>query len=153
MTSNLGSDIIREKMEKWKNKMPEHEEELLYNEIMLLLRKSFRPEFLNRVDEIVMFKTLSIDQIREIVKIQLKSVDRMLEENNLKMVVTDEALEWLTSRGYDPQMGARPVKRLIQKEIINELSKQIISGISSGDTVVISTEDGHLSFRTKTRDK
>jgi ATP-dependent Clp protease ATP-binding subunit ClpB len=153
MTSNLGSEIIREKMEKWKNKMPEHEEELLYNEIMLLLRKSFRPEFLNRVDEIVMFKTLSIDQIREIVKIQLKSVDRMLEENNLKMVVTDEALEWLTSRGYDPQMGARPVKRLIQKEIINELSKQIISGISSGDTVVISTENGHLSFRTKTREK
>ena len=80
--------------------------------------------------------------------------NRMLEENNLKMVVTDEALDWLTSRGYDPQMGARPVKRLIQKEIINELSKEIISGkISSTDTVVISAVDGHLSFRTKAIDK
>ena len=128
MTSNLGSDIIRDKMEKWKNKMPEKEEELLRNEIMSLLRKSFRPEFLNRVDEIVMFKPLTIDQIREIVKIQLKRVDKMLEEYNLKMVVTEEALDWLTSRGYDPQFGARPVKRLIQKEIINELSKEIIGG-------------------------
>jgi ATP-dependent Clp protease ATP-binding subunit ClpB len=154
MTSNLGSDIIREKMEKWKNKLPEHEEELLYNEIMLLLRRSFRPEFLNRVDEIVMFKTLNIDQIKEIVKIQLKRVDRMLEENNLKMIVTDEALDWLTTRGYDPQMGARPVKRLIQKEIINELSKEIISGkISSADTVVISADESHLTFTKKTRDK
>ena len=148
MTSNLGSDIIRDKMEKWKNKMPEHEEELLRNEIMLLLRRSFRPEFLNRVDEIVMFRTLTIDQIKEIVKIQLNRVYKMLEEYDLKMVVTDEALDWLTQRGYDPQSGARPVKRLIQKEIINELSKEIIGGkVKPKNTIVVDVEDGHLCFR------
>ena len=128
MTSNLGSDIIRDKMEKWKDKMPEHEEELLRNEIMSLFRRSFRPEFLNRVDEIVMFTTLTIDQIKKIVKIQLNRVYKMLEEYDLRMVVTDEAIDLLTKRGYDPQSGARPVKRLIQKEIINEISKEIIGG-------------------------
>jgi ATP-dependent Clp protease ATP-binding subunit ClpB len=148
MTSNLGSDIIRDKMDKWKNKMPEKEEEQLRNEIMSLLRKSFRPEFLNRIDEIVMFKPLTMDQIREIVKIQLKRVDKMVEEYNLKMVVTEAAIDWLASRGYDPQSGARPVKRLIQRAIINELSKEIIGGkVSSNDTIIVDEEDGHLSFR------
>ena len=147
MTSNLGSDIIRDKMEKWNDKMPEHEEELLRNEIMFLLRRSFRPEFLNRVDEIVMFMPLNIDQISEIVKIQLKRVDKMLAEYNLKMVVTADALKWLTTRGYDPQLGARPVKRLIQKEIINELSKEIIGGkVNSNETIVVDEENGHLCF-------
>jgi ATP-dependent Clp protease ATP-binding subunit ClpB len=148
MTSNLGSDIIRDKMEKLKNKMSGHEEEILRNEIMLLLRKSFRPEFLNRVDEIVMFNPLSMDQIKEVVKIQLRRVDKMLEGYNLKLVVTDNALDWLSLRGYDPQLGARPVKRLIQKEIINELSKEIISGsVNSKNTIVVEVENGHLIFR------
>jgi ATP-dependent Clp protease ATP-binding subunit ClpB len=149
MTSNIGSDVIRDKMDKWKNHLPEHEEELLKNEIMMLLRRSFRPEFLNRIDEIVMFKPLNIDQIREIVKIQLKRVDKMIDEYNLKMVVTDEALDWLTNRGYDPQSGARPVKRLIQKEIINELSKEIIGGkVSQKETIVVDVKNGHLCFLT-----
>jgi ATP-dependent Clp protease ATP-binding subunit ClpB len=148
MTSNLGSDLIREKMEKWNNKMPEREEELLVREIMQLMRRSFRPEFLNRVDEIVMFKPLTIDQIKEIVKIQLKKVEHMLDGYNLKLTVTDRALDWLTSRGYDPQLGARPVKRLIQKEIINELSKEIIGGkVLTGNTIVIEEEKGKLLFR------
>ena len=116
MTSNLGSDIIRDKMEKWKNKMPEHEEELLRNEIMLLLRRSFRPEFLNRVDEIVMFRPLTIDQIREIVKIQLKRVDKMLEDYNLKMVVTDEALDWLTKEDMIRSQGQDLLKGLFRKK-------------------------------------
>ncbi|MBK8883030.1 MAG: ATP-dependent chaperone ClpB [Bacteroidales bacterium] len=149
MTSNLGSEIIRDKMEKWKNKMPHHEEELLLNEIMALLRRSFRPEFLNRVDEIVMFRPLSLEQIREIVKIQLKRVDKMLLDYSLKLDVTEEALDWLADRGYDPQLGARPVKRLIQKEIINVLSKEIIGGsISKGKNVMVGVEDDHLFFRT-----
>jgi ATP-dependent Clp protease ATP-binding subunit ClpB len=148
MTSNLGSDLIREKMEKWNNKMPEREEELLVREIMQLMRRSFRPEFLNRVDEIVMFKPLTIDQIKEIVIIQLKKVEHMLDGYNLKLTVTDKALDWLTSRGYDPQLGARPVKRLIQKEIINELSKEIIGGkVLTGNTIVIEEEKGKLLFR------
>jgi ATP-dependent Clp protease ATP-binding subunit ClpB len=128
MTSNLGSDIIRDRMEKWNNKMPESETEQLRKEIFLLLRKSLRPEFLNRVDEIVMFKPLDIDQIREIVRIQVNNLSRILESNNMKLEVTDDAIDWLAEHGYDPQSGARPVKRLIQKEIINELSKEIIAG-------------------------
>jgi ATP-dependent Clp protease ATP-binding subunit ClpB len=147
MTSNLGSDIIRDRMDKWKNKMPEKEEELLRNEILLLLRKSLRPEFLNRVDEIVMFRPLNFDQIKEIVKIQLKNIEHTLEDYKLKLEVTEEAIDWLTNRGFDPQLGARPVKRLIQKEIVNELSKEIIGGtVSKEDNIVIGTDDGHLSF-------
>ncbi len=128
MTSNLGSEMIRDRMEEWKDKMPEKETELLQKELFMLLRKSLRPEFLNRVDEIVMFRPLSQDQIREIVIIQLNNVRKVLENNNFRLDVSDEAIDWLAVHGYDPQLGARPVKRLIQKEIINELSKEIISG-------------------------
>jgi len=147
MTSNLGSDIIRDRMDKWKNKMPEKEEEQLRKDILLLLRRSLRPEFLNRVDEIVMFKPLNIEQIREIVKIQLKGLEKMLEEYNLKLVVTENGIDWLTGRGYDPQLGARPVKRLIQKEIVNELSKEIIGGkVSKENSIIIDVKDDHLIF-------
>ncbi len=147
MTSNLGSDIIRDKMEKWKNNMPVKEEELLRSEIMSLLRRSFRPEFLNRVDEIVMFHPLTIGQIREIVEIQLRKVEKMLEDYNLKLEVSPRALDWLADKGYDPQLGARPVKRLIQKSIVNELSKEIIGGrlISKG-TIRVDVEEGQLLF-------
>ena len=147
MTSNLGSDIIRDTMEKWKNNMPEEEEEKLRNRILSLLRSSLRPEFLNRVDEIVMFKPLNFEQIKEIVKIQLKNIEHMLDEYKLKLVVTDQAIEWLTRRGYDPQLGARPVKRLIQKVIVNELSKEIIGGtVSKEDGIIVSVDGDHLSF-------
>ena len=147
MTSNLGSEIIRDRMEKWANKMPEKEEELLRREIFLLLKRTLKPEFLNRVDEIVMFKPLTKNQIKEIVKIQMGIMERMLSEYNLKLVVKEEALDWLTEKGYDPQLGARPVKRLIQKEIINELSKEIIGGkVSKDDTIVIDATGDHLTF-------
>jgi len=150
MTSNLGSDLIRDRMDKWNNKMPEREAELLIGEIMQLLRRSFRPEFLNRVDEIVMFRPLRIDQIREIVTIQLKKVEQMLKEYNLTLTVTDKALDWLTTRGFDPQLGARPVKRLIQKEIVNELSKEIIGGtVITGNTIVVDEEKGKLIFKSE----
>jgi len=147
MTSNLGSDIIRDRMEKWNNNMSVKEEELLRKEIFMLLRKSLRPEFLNRVDEIVMFRPLNIEQIKEIVKIQLKAVKQVLENNNMELKVTDNAVDWLTERGYDPQSGARPVKRLIQKEIINELSKEIIAGkIMKEAEILIDTDGDHLIF-------
>ena len=128
MTSNLGSEIIRDRMDKWDNKLPEKEEELLRKEIFTLLRHTLKPEFLNRVDEIVMFRPLSKDQIKEIVKIQLRNIEKILADIDLKIVVKDSAIDWLTEKGYDPQLGARPVKRLIQKEIVNELSKEIIGG-------------------------
>jgi ATP-dependent Clp protease ATP-binding subunit ClpB len=147
MTSNLGSDIIRDRMDKWNNKMPEKEEELLRKEIFMLLRHSLRPEFLNRVDEIVMFKPLNIDQIREIVKIQLVGIENMLEGYNLKLIVTETAIDWLAEKGYDPQLGARPVKRLIQKEIVNELSKEIIGGrVSKEGSITIDVKNDRLSF-------
>ena len=148
MTSNLGSEIIRDQMDKWDNKMPEKEEELLRKEIFTLLRRTLKPEFLNRVDEIVMFKPLNKDQIKEIVKIQLGNIEHMLDGYNLKLVVKEDALDWLTEKGYDPQLGARPVKRLIQKEIINELSKEIIGGkVLKDETIMVFVKDGHLSFR------
>lgn len=147
MTSNLGSDIIRDKMDKWKNNMPENEAELLRKDLFALLRISLKPEFLNRVDEIVIFRPLNLKQIREIVQIQLNNVRKILENNNLKLEVSDSAIDWLAQHGYDPQSGARPVKRLIQKEIINELSKEIISGrIQKETTVTIDIDKDRLQF-------
>ncbi len=150
MTSNLGSDMIRDRMEKWNNKMAEKEEEILRKDIFLLLRRSLRPEFLNRVDEIVMFKPLNIEQIREIVKIQLKRIESMLEGYNLRLIVKESAVDWLTKRGYDPQLGARPVKRLIDKAIVNELSKEIIGGkVSTNENIIIDVNEDHLVFSTE----
>jgi ATP-dependent Clp protease ATP-binding subunit ClpB len=147
MTSNLGSDIIRDRMEQWNNNMPEVEEEKLRKELMLLLRRSLRPEFLNRIDEIVMFKPLTPEQIKEIVRIQLHQIEKLLDEYKLKMNVSEEAVEWLAERGYDPQLGARPVKRLIQKDIVNELSKEIIAGkISREDNIIVDTDGDRLIF-------
>jgi ATP-dependent Clp protease ATP-binding subunit ClpB len=147
MTSNLGSEIIRDRMEKWKNKMPENEEKQLQKDILMLLRNSMRPEFLNRVDEIVMFHPLNIGQIREIVVMQLAGVKKLLKSYNMEMEISEEAIDWLAERGYDPQSGARPVKRLIQREIINKLSKEIIAGkVSKESVIAISVKDGALSF-------
>ena len=147
MTSNLGSDLIRDRMDKWNNNMPEKESEALRRELFMMLRRSLRPEFLNRVDEIVMFSPLSIEQIREIVIIQLNYVRKALSNSNLNLEVSDDAIDWLATNGYDPQSGARPVKRLIQKAIINELSKEIISGkIPRESTVTVTVENDRLVF-------
>jgi ATP-dependent Clp protease ATP-binding subunit ClpB len=148
MTSNLGSDIIRDRMEQWNNNMPEIEEEKLRKEVLLLLRRSLRPEFLNRIDEIVMFKPLNLQEIKQIVRIQLDHISRLLDEYKLKMNVSEEAIGWLAERGYDPQLGARPVKRLIQKDIVNELSKEIIAGkISKEDNIIVDSDGDKLVFR------
>lgn len=150
MTSNLGSEIIRDRMDKLDNKMAEKDEESLRKELFSLLRRSLRPEFLNRVDEIVMFRPLNRDQIREIVVIQLNHVRKVLVSNDLKLEVSDSAIDWLAEHGYDPQSGARPVKRLIQKEIINELSKEIISGkILKQSTVTVDLDNDRLVFSSK----
>jgi len=147
MTSNLGSDIIRERMEQFNNQLPSKEEEALRNEILSLLKKFMRPEFLNRVDEIVIFKPLTIKQIQEIVRIQLSNLKNVLNSQGIKLEVGDDAVEWLANNGYDPQLGARPVKRLIQREIINRLSKEIIAGnISRDDIVYVSVKNGSLIF-------
>jgi ATP-dependent Clp protease ATP-binding subunit ClpB len=147
MTSNLGSEAIREKMDEFHNSLPPKEEELLRNEIFMMLRKSMRPEFLNRIDEIVMFKPLTIDQIREIVLIQLSALTELFASRNISLTIKDRAIDWLTRKGFDPQLGARPVKRLIQKELVNELSKEIISGrISREDKIIVDVKDDKISF-------
>jgi ATP-dependent Clp protease ATP-binding subunit ClpB len=148
MTSNLGSEIIRDKMDRFDNKMPEIEEARLQKEIFALLRRTLKPEFLNRVDEIVMFKPLDREQIEEIVKIQLAAIEHLLAGYQLKLVISDKAIQWLAEKGYDPQLGARPVKRLIQNAIVNELSKEIIGGsVSKEDTILVDVEDGRLLFK------
>jgi len=148
MTSNLGSEIIRDRMDKWNNEIPEKEDELLRKEIFTILRRTLKPEFLNRVDEIVMFRPLTKEQVREIVKIQLENIKGTLSAFNLKLEPTEDVLDWLAEKGYDPQLGARPVKRLIQKEIVNELSREIIGGkVSKDDSIFIDVEDDHLTFR------
>jgi ATP-dependent Clp protease ATP-binding subunit ClpB len=141
MTSNLGSDVIRDKMEEFDNSMPFEEEELLRKELLLMIRKFMRPEFLNRIDEIVMFKPLSRDQIIDVVRIQIAGLIQLLGSRGITLSVNEDAISWLAEKGYDPQLGARPVKRLIQKELVDKLSKEIISGkISKDDRIIIDIE-------------
>jgi ATP-dependent Clp protease ATP-binding subunit ClpB len=147
MTSNLGSGLIQEKMAEFSNSIPSEEEELLENEIFNMLRKSMRPEFLNRIDEIVMFKPLTPVQIREIVEIQISALIELFASRNISLAVKDRTIDWLAVRGYDPQLGARPVKRLIQKELINELSKEIIEGkISRDDKITLDIKNDKIYF-------
>lgn len=147
MTSNLGSDIIRDKMEEFDNSLPPEEEELLKNEIFSMLRKFMHPEFLNRIDEIVMFKPLTVNEIREIVVIQVSGLVEMLGSRGISLSVNDDVIDWLTEKGYDPQLGARPVKRLIQKQIVNELSKGILNGkILKEDKITLAIKNDTILF-------
>ena len=154
MTSNLGSDVIRDKMEEFDNSLPPEEEELLKSEVFLLLRKFMHPEFLNRIDEIVMFKPLNVDQIREIVVMQISGLIELLSSRGISLSVKESVIDWLAKKGFDPQLGARPVKRLIQRELVNELSKEIIAGkILKEDKITIDVKDDAIRFFTENRDE
>ena len=146
MTSNMGSDIIREKLEG--STLPsQYELDETKNAVMELLKQRIRPEFLNRIDEIIMFQPLSQNQIRDIVRIQLRTVAKMLEQNEITISATDEAVNHLAEIGYAPAMGARPVKRVIQREILNEMSRQLLEGkIHSNETIIIDVIDGQFVF-------
>ncbi|WP_413668102.1 ATP-dependent chaperone ClpB [Mucilaginibacter sp. Mucisp86] len=136
MTSNIGSNIIQENFQ---NLEDENRDELVAktkNELFNLLRVTIRPEFLNRIDEIIMFTPLNRDEIHDIVKLQFKQVQQTLAEMGVTIEASDEALDWLAQLGYDPQFGARPLKRVIQKKILNELSKQILAGTVDKDSVI-----------------
>ncbi|QTE40376.1 ATP-dependent chaperone ClpB [Mucilaginibacter gossypii] len=136
MTSNIGSNIIQENFQ---NLEDENRDELIAktkNELFNLLRATIRPEFLNRIDEIIMFTPLNRDEIHDIVKLQFKQVQQTLAEMGVTIEASDEALDWLAQLGYDPQFGARPLKRVIQKKILNELSKQILAGTVDKDSVI-----------------
>ena len=114
-----------------------------------MLRQSIRPEFLNRVDEIILFKPLSKTDIKKVVDLQLKRLQDLLAGKEMKLSVTEEAEEWLARLGYDPSMGARPLKRVIQKHLVNVLSGKILAGeFTEGDTIQVDVErEGELSFR------
>ncbi|NLE34185.1 MAG: ATP-dependent chaperone ClpB [Bacteroidales bacterium] len=145
MTSNLGSGLIRESIGETNSGMTEEEAEKLREELVQMLRSTLRPEFVNRVDEIVMFRPLTLEQIGEIVRMQFGRVAQMLEEKGIRSEITDRAAAWLADRGFDPLFGARPVKRLIQKEIVNELSRQIIAGtVDRSKLVRIDVQSGNL---------
>jgi len=147
MTSNMGSDIIQEKFDNLKGSI-EAATEAAKVEVLGLLKQTVRPEFINRIDEIVLFTPLTNANIREIVSIQLKGVTKMLALQQITLGATDEAIDYLAEKGFDPQYGARPVKRVIQREVLNELSKDILSGkITTDSIILLDNFDGKLVFR------
>ena len=147
MTSNLGSHIIQEKFENLQRDA-ETTMELAKIEVLGLLKQSVRPEFLNRIDDIIMFAPLSKENIQEIVKIQLNNVRKMAAQKNITIDATNEAISYLAIKGFQPEFGARPVKRVIQKEVLNQLSKEILSGrITTDSIVLLDAFDDNLVFR------
>ncbi|MBL7876580.1 MAG: AAA family ATPase, partial [Cyclobacteriaceae bacterium] len=136
MTTNIGSHIIQENFEKINDENYFEVLEGTKEEVLGLLRKSVRPEFINRIDEIIMFRPLSKADIRKVVEIQFKLIQKRLLESGVKLDISEEVLERLAKLGYDPQFGARPLKRVLQREILNELSKQILAGKVNKDSVI-----------------
>ena len=147
MTSNMGSQIIQEKFENLKGSV-EAATEAAKVEVLGLLKQTVRPEFINRIDEIVMFTPLTNANIAQIVGLQLKSVTKMLAQQGITMDATPEAIDYLSEKGYDPQFGARPVKRVIQRDVLNKLSKEILAGkITTDSIILLDSFDGELVFR------
>ncbi|OOQ62247.1 ATP-dependent chaperone ClpB [Mucilaginibacter pedocola] len=136
MTSNIGSNIIQENFQDFEDSNKEQVIAKTKNELFNLLRQTIRPEFLNRIDEIIMFTPLSRDEITDIVKLQFKQLQATLADLGITIEASEEALDWLAQLGYDPQFGARPLKRVIQKKIMNELSKQILAGKVDRDSKI-----------------
>ncbi len=136
MTSNIGSNIIQENFADLDDENRDEVVAKTKNELFELLRKTIRPEFLNRIDEIIMFTPLTRNEITDIVKLQFKQLQQTLTEMGITLEASDEALDWLAQLGYDPQFGARPLKRVIQKKILNELSKQILAGKIDRDSKI-----------------
>ncbi|MGB2994771.1 MAG: AAA family ATPase, partial [Ferruginibacter sp.] len=148
MTSNMGSHIIQENFEKLNEKNKEEVVESTKAEVMELLRQSLRPELLNRIDEIIMFQPLMRNEIKGIILIQLEALKNLVAKNGINLQFSDYALDYLAEFGYDPQFGARPLKRLIQKEIVNPLSKKILGGdIDKTRPVLVDAFDGNVVFR------
>ena len=120
------------------------------DEVFDLLKKTIRPEFLNRIDEIIMFTPLNKQEVTKIVKLQLELLTRMLKEKNIQFSATEDAIESLTEKGFDPQYGARPIKRVIQKEVLNELSKEILAGnIVPQSEILLDSFNDKFVFRNK----
>ncbi len=148
MTSNLGSNLIQEEFEKSGNQITPELIETSKREVMELLRKTIRPELLNRIDEIVTFTPLSKERIREIVGLQFASVQKMLAKNGVTLDITPAAIDWLANVGYDPMYGARPVKRALQTYVLNDLSKRILAGdVSKDKPMTVDLANNELVFK------
>ncbi|HNW72970.1 MAG TPA: ATP-dependent chaperone ClpB [Bacteroidales bacterium] len=150
MTSNIGSLIIQENLEKVTDSNRDHIINITKEAVFDLLKKSIRPEFLNRVDEIIMFQPLTKEEIYQIVDLQLQIIRRMLSKNDISLNATPEAVRLIADQGFDPQYGARPIKRLIQKQVLNELSRMILSGkVDRNMDIEIDAEGHNLVFRNR----
>lgn len=148
MTSNLGSHIIQANFENVNEKNREQVVETTEREVIDLLRQTIRPEFLNRIDEVILFQPLLKNEIKGIIRIQLELLQEMVAKNGIDLQFSDYALDYLAENGFDPQFGARPLKRLIQKEIVNQLSKRILAGdIDKSHPVLVDVFDGTVVFR------
>lgn len=149
MTSNIGSPIIVENFSKYHNETPPEEViEKTQNEVFELMKQTIRPEFLNRIDEIIMFTPLTKDDVRQIVVLQLAQINKMLAENSMRLEVSDKAIDWLAEKGFDPLFGARPIKRTLQRYLVNELSKEILAGTVSRDSVIhVDANENGLFFK------
>ncbi|MFT6845825.1 MAG: ATP-dependent Clp protease ATP-binding subunit ClpB [Flavobacteriales bacterium] len=148
MTSNIGSDIIQSNYDDVKDADDANLFDATKSEVLEALKQAVRPEFLNRIDEVIMFKPLSRKDVKSIVNIQIKGIQKRLAEKNIRLKVSDEAMAWLSERGYSPQFGARPIKRLLQKEVMNQLSKQLIAGdIDHSKPLVMDVFENQVVFR------
>ncbi len=151
MTSNLGSHLVQERMQ---TLTEENRDEIMGDLRVTLnemLRQTIRPEFLNRIDEVVLFKPLTMTELRQIVDLQIRQVQRMMEQKNITLNISDEVRDWLAKLGYDPAFGARPLKRVIQKHVVNELSRKVLAGsVNDGDVVEAILDDrGFVEFQTR----
>ncbi len=147
MTSNMGSQLIRDNFSHMTADNREQVIDDTRNQVLAMLRKTIRPEFLNRIDETIMFTPLDPEEIREIVQLQIDGVCRMLAKNGVQLNVTPEALTYLSQEGYDPEFGARPVKRVIQRQLLNTLSKELLAGkVDNTRPITVDLHDGKLTF-------
>jgi ATP-dependent Clp protease ATP-binding subunit ClpB len=154
MTSNIGSLLIQEAFEDVNEYNIEEATEKARVEVMNLLRQTIRPEFLNRVDEIIMFHPLMKNEIRSIINIQLNQLKKVVAESGIRLKFSDYLIDFLADNGYDPQYGARPLKRLIQKEIVNKLSKRILAGdIDKSHPVLVDVFDRVVVFRNEVEER
>ena len=150
MTSNIGSHLIQENFDTMDDFNKEEVLAKTKTEVFELLKKTIRPEFLNRIDEVIMFEPLNREDVANIVKIQFQHIADRLAEQNIKISATDEAIEWLGELGYDPHYGARPVKRVLQKQVLNELSKQLLADkVDKSKEIVLDVFDKQFVFRNK----
>ena len=146
MTSNIGAHVIQENFEGLNDANRDDVFAKTKNEVFELLKKTIRPEFLNRIDEVIMFSPLTRSEIEKIVRIQFNHAVEMLAKNDIRLSITDKAIEWVAQLGYDPQFGARPLKRVLQKKILNELSKQILAGAINKEDVILIDLDKKKNF-------